>query len=725
MVASKSVTLTEPDRTGPAGPPAERSFRTDIEGLRAVAVLAVVLFHADVPGVGGGYIGVDVFFVISGFLITGLLWREVAASGSVQLARFYGARARRLLPASAVVGVATAVGSALLLDPLQARQAFLDAVSCALYVGNYGFALQGTDYLSASVPPSPFQHYWSLGVEEQFYLVWAPLILTVAWLLRRAGHRSEVVAAQRYPYLVALAVVGAGSFAASLILTQAAPSWAFFSLPTRAWELAAGGLVALTADYWSRLPAAVAAIVGWTGVSVIMLGCMLLGTATQYPGTAALVPVLGAASVIAAGCAATPFGVNRALSVSPMRAIGRLSYSWYLWHWPVLLLAPHLVDHRLGLQGRLTAAAFSGVFAVLTLYVVENPIRFSASFRKSAGRSLALGGAATAIALSAGLILLLVVPAPVGNGLPAAELKVTSAPPQPGSNAEAYEVAVRNAYAQVHAAVAASDQVKAVPSNLNPSLAAASDDRTAILVNGCLRAYDEVDQGECATGDPSSATTIALVGDSHATTWSPALREGAVQRHWRLETLGKEACPLMNLPLSYPRLHRQYGECGQWRRGIIDRLRRERPRLIVLSMNRLYGPGYGFAPYDSAWLQSLALLVKQLRSDGAKVLVLGPVPDPRSIVPHCLSAHLDDATTCSPPISLAVNRSGVAAEAAATEANGGRYADLTELFCAADRCPAIVGNTLVYRDDNHITMQYTRLLAPVLDALVDQTLASG
>ena len=254
MALVKPATLAQPDRTGSASAGAVRSFRTDIEGLRAVAVLAVVLFHADVPGVGGGYIGVDVFFVISGFLITGLLWREVAASGSIRLPRFYGARARRLLPASAVVGVATAIGSALLLDPLQARQAFLDAISCALYVGNYGFALQGTDYLSAAVPPSPFQHYWSLGVEEQFYLAWAPLILAVTWLLRRARNRSEVVAAQRYPYLIALAVVGAGSFAASLVMTQAAPSWAFFSLPTRGWELAAGGLVALTADYWRRLP---------------------------------------------------------------------------------------------------------------------------------------------------------------------------------------------------------------------------------------------------------------------------------------------------------------------------------------------------------------------------------------------------------------------------------------------------------------------------------------
>jgi hypothetical protein len=525
--------------------------------------------------------------------------------------------------------------------------------------------------------------------------------------------------------VIVLALVSVASFAASLVLTQAAPSWAFFSLPTRAWELAAGGLIALTVDYWQRLPALIAAIIGWAGLSLILLACSLLGSNTQYPGTAALLPVGGAVLVIAAGCAAAPFGVGGVLSVSPMRAIGRVSYSWYLWHWPILLLAPHLLGHPLGLLGRVTAAGVSGVLAVLTLYAIENPLRFSSMVRTSAGRSLALGGAATAIALSAALIMLVVVPAPVGRGPTAPELKVTASPPPYGSNVETYEAAVRDAYAQVHAAVAASAALKAVPSNLSPPLADASADRAAILVNGCLRAYDEVDQGECATGDTASTTTVALVGDSHATTWSPAFREEAEHRHWRLETLGKEACPLMNLPLAYPRLHREYSECGRWRDRIVDRLRREHPRLVVLSMNRLYGAGYGFVPYDAAWLHSLAVTVKQLRANGAKVLVLGPVPDPRSIVPNCLSAHLDDAMACSPPRSSAVNRSGVADEAGATEAGGGHYADVTELFCAAERCPVIIGNTLVYRDDNHVTMQYTRLLAPVLGALVDRTLAQG
>jgi peptidoglycan/LPS O-acetylase OafA/YrhL len=236
--------------------PPQTGFRQDIEGLRAVAVLAVVLFHADVPGVDGGYIGVDVFFVISGFLITGMLWREVSTAGTVRLGRFYGARARRLLPASATVGVVTAIGSVQLLSPLVSRSVIGDGIASALYVGNYRFALQGTDYFAADRPLSPFQHYWSLGVEEQFYLVWPAMIIGTAWLIRRAYRRTKAHAtASESPYLVVLALVAAVSFAVSLVATHVVAPVAFFSLPTRAWELAVGGLVALTAGQWRRLPA--------------------------------------------------------------------------------------------------------------------------------------------------------------------------------------------------------------------------------------------------------------------------------------------------------------------------------------------------------------------------------------------------------------------------------------------------------------------------------------
>lgn len=704
-------------------------FRPDIEGLRAVAVLAVVLFHADTPGVGGGFVGVDVFFVISGFLITGMLYREVESTGTVRLRRFFGARARRLLPASATVGVLTMVAAAALLPPLQAKVAIADGITSALYVSNYRFALQGVDYLAVTAPPSPFQHYWSLGVEEQFYLVWPAMIIGSAWLVRRARRRTgaDSPSSQR-PYLVVFALVGAMSFAMSLVLTRLVPPVAFFSLPTRAWELAAGGVVALTVDKWRRLPGFPAAITGWAGLGLILLACTWLGATTPYPGTAALLPVLGTVLVIGAGCAATSRGCARLLTLPPMCAIGRVSYSWYLWHWPVLLVAlwsvAPVTGHArwLGLAGIVISLGL----AALTLRFIENPLRFAAPIRRSALGSLALGAAATAIAVCVGLAL--DVPDPVGRGPAAAALAVTAAPPVTGSNNDAYDAAVRQTFSQVEAAVAASAGLKAVPSNLDPSLGGAAPKKgLGAPDNSCLRGFFEVGQPECATGETGSTTTVAVVGDSNAVMWRPALQYVVEQRRWRLETMTKVSCPLLDLPITNPIHGREYTECKQWRREVIARLQAEHPRLVVLGLFRRYGAdfgwGVGFTSYDRAWLDSLTRLVRQLRDTGAKVLVLGPIPDPHSAVPDCLSINLDDATVCAPRRSDAVNQSGIAAESAATKAGGGEYTDLTELFCASDRCPVIVGNTLVYRDQNHLTDKYSLLLGPVLGALVDRALA--
>ncbi|OBB67198.1 acyltransferase family protein [Mycobacterium sp. 852014-50255_SCH5639931] len=694
-------------------------FRPDIEGLRAVAVIAVVLYHAGIPGVTGGYIGVDVFFVISGFLITGLLVREVNDTNTVALGRFYAARARRLLPAAAVVGVFTAIGAAAVLPPLQARSVFLDGIASALYVGNYRFATQGTDYLTAHLA-SPFQHYWSLGVEEQFYLVWPVLIIGTAWLVRRVPALRGAA-----PYAVVLGVVGAASLAAAVLWTRTSPPWAFFSLPTRAWELAAGGLVALSIRHWRHLSLLTASIAGWGGLALILLTSTQLDARTPYPGTAALLPVLGTALVIGGGSVTRGLGAGRLLCRPAMRAIGRISYSWYLWHWPVLLLMPALLGEPAGLPARLTATAVSAGLAIITLHLVENPGRFAAALRRSAKASLAVAGAASAAAACACVLLLNVMPVPVGHGMAAPRANILAVPPTAAPNVSPQEAAVRDVFAQARAAVAASANLKAVPANLDPPLAKAPADKAAVFVNGCVRSWREVGQNECATGDFASPTTVALIGDSHAAMWDPAFQLVAEQRHWRLETLAKVTCPLQDLHILSPYLGREYTECEQWRGQIMGRLAAEHPRLVVVDMSRRYGADFSFTSYDPTWIDTLGRTVAQLRSSGAAVLILGPAPDPRSSVPTCLSAHLADAGACAPARSAAVDDDGIAAERAATTAGGGQYADLTDLFCTPDRCPTIVGNTLVFRDDNHVTTEYAQLLAPVMGALADRALAGG
>lgn len=721
----------------PSRNPAKSEFRPDIEGLRAVAVLAVVLFHAGVPGLGGGFVGVDVFFVISGFLITGLLWREAGQTGSVSLRRFYGARARRLLPASATVGIVTMVASVLLLPPLQIKTVSIDAITSALYVSNYWFAATGINYFGKDslLAPSPFQHYWSLGVEEQFYLVWPVLIIGTAWLIRRVRRIDagpEATSSKR-PYFAILAAIAVASFGLSLVVTYVLPPMAYFSLPTRAWQLAVGGLIALTAVQWSRLPARLAAIAGWAGLAMIVLACLRLSATTIYPGVAALLPTMGAALVIAAGCAVPSGGCGHVLGLRPMGAIGKVSYSWYLWHWPVLVLAPLVIGHSLDLPARLAAVAVSVGLAVITFRLIENPLRFAAQLRRSPRASLGLGAAATALAACVGAVPLIVLPSPVGRGPAATPITLSAASISPGSSVEAHEASVGNLFAQVQAAVAASVELRAVPSNLQPPLTDQTAQFKAISTNGCLRLPLQGDQPECVSGDPASTTTVALIGDSRAAMFNPAFQLIAEQRNWRLEMMSKAACPVVDLPLTkhFDGLAEKFQRCENWRDHIMARLRAERPALVVISMARGYGRDgtgiwkqAGFEYFDSAWIQALNRTIGQLRDMGSQVLLLGPTPDPIASVPECLSGHLDDAAACSAPSSQnALSRSGIAAEAEATVSAGGEYADLTELFCAAGRCPAIVGNMMVYFDAGHVTREYSEFLAPVLGAITDHAVA--
>ena len=703
-------------------------FRPDIEGLRAVAVTAVVLFHAAVPGIGGGYVGVDVFFVISGFLITGLLWREVSSTGTVRLRSFYGARARRLLPASAAVGVITMIASVLLLPPLRVPTVLYDGIASALYVGNYWFVLANVNYFTDLLTPSPFLHYWSLGVEEQFYLAWAPLMLGTAWLIRRfRRNKAQATTPSRRPYLVVLGLVAAISFALSLVITYVVPALAFFSLPTRAWQLAVGGLVALTATHWQRLSPRLAAIAGWVGLGLIVLACVWFTSTTPFPGTAALLPTLGAVLVIGAGCAIPSQGRGQLLGTSPMRAIGRISYSWYLWHWPVLVLAPALLGHSLGLAARIIAVLLAAGLAWLTLRYLENPLRFAPKIRNSAWRSLGLGAVATAIAVVVGFGLLKVVPTPVGHGAPATPVALNGTP---GSDIGAYDAAVQQTVAQMQAALAASLNIKAVPSNLTPLLANLAAEQEDHTYKGCLRTPYENGQPECLMGDTASTTKVALIGDSHAAMWTPAFQQIATERHWRLEMMAKEACPVMDARAggTFRHLIEDLQYCQQWRGEIMARLKAERPQLVVLSVWRGYGVDEtmsGFKGYDPAWIEGMTRLVRELRDLGAQVLVLGPIPSPHANVPICVSGHLDDVTACALSRSAAVDQEGIAAEAAAAVAGGGQYADLSDLFCTAERCPVVVGNTLVYLDVSHLTRQYSRLLAPAVGALSDRALEAG
>ena len=733
MTGSVATATADPDTVEKA----DQHFRPDIEGLRAVAVIAVVLFHAGVAFLPGGFVGVDVFFVISGFLITGMLWRETGRTGTVSLRRFWGARARRLLPASVLVGVITVAASAVLLPTLQAKTVGIDAITSALYVSNYWFAFTGVNYFGREnlLAPSPFQHYWSLGVEEQFYLIWPLLILFTAWVIRRFRRGGGDSSSSPKPYLAVLVLIAAVSFFLSVVLSYVLPPFADFSLPTRAWQLALGGIVAFTVPWWRKLlPVATAAVVGWVGLAMIVAAYVLVDGTLPYPGVAAALPTVGATLVLGAGCVSSSRGVGALLGTAPMRAIGRVSYSWYLWHWPVLVLVPAALGHKLGVGATIAAVALSLVLAVLTLRFVENPVRFSAPLRDSPRNSLVMGGATTAVAVVAGVITLVAVQTPMGRGPDATPLTVTAAPVPAGSPIQDFDAAVRSTFDQVQAGVAASLSMTEVPPNLTPALDGQAQQVSSMQSQGCLRVvpFDSRPNPDCVTGDPNAPVTVALVGDSQAAMFNPAFEELTAERGWRLLRMARVACPIVDLPTSrrFDAMAETFSRCAHWRAGMMVRLRAERPTLVVVSSARAYGNSGlgiwgqpGFDNFDAGWVGGLERFTAEMRALGSQVLVLGPTPGATGLVPVCLSAHMDDPVACSFPVPRWVSPAGIARERAAVEAGGGQYADTTELFCSSGRCPVIVGNVMVFYDAGHLSREYSLTLSPVMGALADRALA--
>lgn len=634
-----------------ADPRKRSGFRPDVQGLRAIAVLLVVLYHSGVETLSGGFIGVDAFFVISGFLITTHLLESLERHGRISFPAFYARRARRILPAALLVALLTTVAAWIWMPPLALEEVVRGAIATAFYVPNFLFAVQGTDYL-AGTSPSVFQHYWSLGIEEQFYLFW-PAILALGFVLcRRREGRLFVLAA----------VLTLASFLASVLLMDVSTPWTFFGLHTRAWELGAGALV----------------------------GALVYDDATPFPGAAAALPVLATAAMIVGGAASGGLHATRLLGLAPFQFVGAISYSLYLVHWPLQIIPQSAVgeDSPLSLAVRLGLGAVAVPLAWLLYRFVERPI---ISWQALRGRSALWTGAA---ALAASLAL------------------VATAGTMHGA-ASGAALSTDETVSETTALRTEPEGTGFVPANLEPSLRDAAEDNPPIYDNGCHREESGTDPSGCRIGENPDAPLVFLVGDSHAASWYPALARLAEEGTIRLDTNTKSSCPSVDVPVLKDGV--EYTECAQWRSGVVQRIQDEEPALVLLA-NHGVGEWQTVDSDDpaTAWRRGLESTIGEV-DDSARVAVLADIPLQGADPPECLSYNLEHASECDAAVEDAFSPEVIETEEAAAEAAGAEYIDLTPYFCNERTCPTIVDNLLVYRDEQHLTATFSSRLAEPLD----------
>ncbi|MZD08385.1 acyltransferase, partial [Streptomyces sp. SID5785] len=505
---------------------------------------------------------------------------------------------------------------------------------------------------------------------------------------------------------LAAALLAAASFALSVTTTESAPSWAYFGAHTRAWELAAGALLALGAHRLRGLPPLLAGALSWAGLAAVVGSALVFGDATVFPGYAALVPVAGALLVLAGGCAPSRFGGELLLRRRPLTWVGGLSYSWYLWHWPLLVVVPAALGRPAGLRTGLAVCAGALLPAWLTLRCVENPVRFARALRDRPRPALGLGAALTGGAVAVALVAAQFPPA-IDSGRPAPRLAAAlDAAPDPAARLARFLATPPDA----------------VPGNLSPGLTAIKDGRSAVYRDHChISVTSTAVPGPCVYGDPASDTTVVLFGDSHAAQWFPALDRIARERHWRLVSLTKASCKTADVTIVLG--GRPYTACDTWRAKVLDRIAALHPDLVIAASSDSGDPVHADGDAVRQWTAGYARTYRALRSGGARVAALLDTPWPPSDAVDCAATHPLDLSRCATdPAHAAKDPVKATALRAAAKATGSAVIDPGPWLCGSTRCPTVVADTLVYRDDGHLSEAYARALAPVLAPVLEPAL---
>ena len=546
---------------------------TQIQGLRAVAAILVTVFHARL--VPGGFIGVDIFYVISGYLITGLILREIEKTGTLDLRSFYQRRIKRLLPTSVFVLFVTAIFAWILFPPITRDALGRDLFAAAAYISNYLFAWWQNDYQNLNATPSPFIHYWSLAVEEQFYIVWPLFILFLA----RYG--KKIV-------LAGIAITTLLSLLFSIYLTQVAPIWAFYSLPTRAWELGFGALLLFLPETKRKIR-----ILPWLGFFGIAISSFNFNENTAFPGKNALVPVLATVFLMASIKYWPPL-FNDLANSKLSQWLGAISYPLYLWHWPALVLPSSALGRPLRFYERFLCILLTIVLAHYTSKYVEEPLRH----KNLSPRTIYKGAAyTTAISLVAGVL-----------------ISFTSSSIITTKGEVSYQF----------------DLVQVM-------------ERPGVYGDGCHVNYGETKSGYCTYGDKESSKTIVLYGDSHAAQWFPTLEKMATERGFKLVSLTKSACPAVDAKRpdqgAFKMVH-----CTKWRENSIKRIAEIQPLAVITSSFQYFTPANSSISRAQWWNEGQRKLLKGLRGSTNNLIYISDTPRPLRDIPNCLASR--DSKVC-------------------------------------------------------------------------------
>jgi len=669
--------------------PAVRSgVRPEIQALRAIAVLAVVFYHLWPVRLPGGFVGVDIFFVISGFLITAHLVREVDRTGRVSLSHFWARRARRLLPASLFVLAATVLLVAAFVPQSYWMQFFREIGAATIYIENWQLAADAVDYLAADNLASPVQHFWSLSAEEQFYIVW-PLIVVAAIFL--SGAKASV-ARRRLFIGGALGLVTVASLVFSIVWTQHDAASAYFITPTRAWEFGAGGLLGIFSIAVVK-NATVRTVVAWLGWAIIAFSVLTYSDALPFPGYIAIVPVVGALAVLWAGTPETRWAPNRLVSLRPVQFVGDISYSLYLWHWPLIVITPFIIDNELGSRVKLLILVLAVVLAYFTKVAIEDPVRSGGFFAVRSPRFTFVGTvAAMAIVLAS-----------VGGGTVLLQRQIEQ------TAHEASLIAAGDVDCFGAAGMDSGCDEPLLDGVLVPAPITLSD-RGDAFDDRCVPTRESSEIVRCAYGsDKPDATVVALVGDSHAGMWLPALQEFADAKNWHIELFIKNGCAYT----ATTRLPDVDGAeaCEKWKDNV-DVALAELPDLSIM-----------ITSYRSSLVQSDAKAAAEgfverwqpIADRGVKIYAIADIPQMEKSGVACVAKHQESGDYSSCEVAREGAFKGVKdAQEAAAEIVGGTYVDLNSHLCDDDTCYMVIGHVMAFYDRFHVTATYARTIAPFL-----------